>query len=423
MATLQHLLKGHLETRNLSVKTLAERLAISYPTVLALVNKGSLPRSQEHREILRRELGLSNEAWATVLASSMRDGIEIPAEGPLTLQQLVTKAMLSQGYTEQSLAEKTGLPYPTLLGITRKGSIPRGETLPRLASALKLDVREVEAAVALSRDRRVSPTSVGEEDGVGEDEAQPTDSAGPNLAQLTLDAVTRSGTSTAAFAKQHGIPYLSLMRLIRDGIPPVRGSALTTIKAALGLDEAGFESALDRSKADPQPASRSKANEIASNPLQASLLKLVEERGLSVKAFAALADLSVLTATRLLKKGDLPGRQATHAKLRGLLGISDTEYQLLLQRARASGASESEDDEAQPQHLPSITETFNRQQAAITATSPAPVDEPIRAGSFTEAFAAKVPREPSDEDFMVAIRRLGPKQRRALMGFIATLAG
>ena len=422
MATLQHLLKGHLETRNLSVKTLAERLAISYPTVLALVNKGSLPRSQEHREILRRELGLSNEAWATVLASSMRDGIEIPAEGPLTLQQLVTKAMLSQGYTEQSLAEKTGLPYPTLLGITRKGSIPRGETLPRLASALKLDLREVEAAVALSRDRRGNVATAGEDE-AGDDEAQPTDSAGPNLAQLTLDAVTRSGTSTAAFAKQHGIPYLSLMRLIRDGIPPVRGSALSTIKSALGLDEAGFESALDRSKADPQPASRSKANEIASNPLQASLLKVVEERGLSVKAFAALSDLSVLTATRLLKKGDLPGRQATHAKLRGLLGISDSEYQLLLQRARASGASESDDDEAQPHHLPSITETFNRQQAAITATSPAPVDEPARAGSFTEAFAAKVPREPSDEDFMVAIRRLGPKQRRALMGFIATLAG
>ncbi len=422
MATLQHLLKGHLETRNLSVKTLAERLVISYPTVLALVNKGSLPRSQEHRDILRRELGLSNEAWATVLASSMRDGIEIPAEGPLTLQQLVTKAMLSQGYTEQSLAEKTGLPYPTLLGITRKGSIPRGETLPRLASSLNLDLREVEAAVALSRDRRGSAASAAEGE-AGDDEAQPTDSSGPNLAQLTLDAVTRSGTSTAAFAKQHEIPYLSLVRLIRDGIPPVRGSALSTIKAALGLDEAGFESALDRSKADPQPASRSKANEIASNPLQASLLKVVEERGLSVKAFAALSDLSVLTATRLLKKGDLPGRQATHAKLRGLLGISDAEYQLLLQRARASGASESDEDEAQPQHLPSITETFNRQQAAITATSPAPVDEPIRAGSFTEAFAAKVPREPADEDFMVAIRRLGPKQRRALMGFIATLAG
>jgi DNA-binding CsgD family transcriptional regulator len=107
MATLQDLLKRHLEARHMSVKTLAERLGMSYPTVLALIKKGSVPRSQEHRDALRSELELSSDAWAAVFASSMREGVEIPTEGPLTLQQLVIKAMLVQGYSEQTLAGPT----------------------------------------------------------------------------------------------------------------------------------------------------------------------------------------------------------------------------------------------------------------------------------------------------------------------------
>lgn len=414
MATLQDLLKRHLDARNISVKTLAERLKISYPTVLALVNKGSIPRSQEHREAIRVELAVDTGAWASVIASSRKDGVEIPADGPLTLQQLVTKAILSRGQTELSLAESSGLPYPTLLGITRKGSIPRADTLARLADILGVTRDEIEQAVALSKERRGH-----EPEETDEDEAQPTDVLAASLAQLALDTITRSGTSTAAFAKRFDIPYISLTKLIREGIPPIRGSALDALKKALELDDAAFEAALDRSKADPQPASRAKSSEIASNPLQASLLKLVEERGLTVKAFADLADLSVLTATRLLKKGDLPGRQATHGKLRGLLGLGDGDYQLLLQRARASGAGEaSEDDEAQPTAMPPITEAIRKYEHTGTEPKAGPIP-----GTFTEAFASGVKREPNDDDFMVIIRRLGPKQRRALMGFLLTLAG
>lgn len=427
MATLQELLKRHLDARNISVKTLAERVGISYPTVLALINKGSIPRSQEHRDAIRRELGLDTSAWATVLASSMRDGVEIPSSGPLTLQQLVTKAMLEQGFTEQSLAEKTGLPYPTILGTTRKGAIPRGDTLPRLGESLGIDPAEMQRAVALSKERRGQAAGGGETaDGEHDaDEAMPTDSTVAGLSQFALDAVTRSGISTAAFAKQHDLPYLSLMRLIREGVPPVRGVVLDALRGALELDEAQFAAALARSQATPEPASRSKSSEIASNPIQASLLNLVEERSLTVKAFADLADLSVLTATRLLKKGDLPGRQATHAKLRGLLGLSAAEYDLLLQRARASGASESVEEEAQPtpMPMPPITEAYARQQSAISISNTSPAAESGQAGGFTEAFAAKVTREPTDEDFMLMIRRLGPKQRRALMGFVSTLVG
>ena len=413
MATLQDLLKRHLDQRNISVKTLAERLGISYPTVLALINKGSLPRSQDHRECLRKELGVETGAWAAVLAASRKDAVDIPEDGPLTLQQLITKAILTRGQTELSLAESSGLPYPTLLGITRKGAIPRSDTLIRLGEVLQLTAQEIEQAAALSRLKR-GQESVGAEPEA--DENAPTDATGANLAQLALDAITRSGISAAAFAKRFEIPYLSLIRLIRDGVPPVRGSALSAIKAGLGLDDETFEAALDRSKADPVPANRAKSSEIAANPLQASLLKLVESRRLTVKAFADLAGLSVLTATRLLKKGDLPGRVATHSKLRGLLGLSEADYELLLQRARAAGAAETEDDhDAQPTSMPPITEAIRRFEggAAVERTP----------GTFTEAFSAGVKREPTDDDFMVLIRRLGPKQRRALMGFMLTLTG
>ena len=412
MATLQDLLKRHLDQRNISVKTLAERLGISYPTVLALINKGSLPRSLDHREALRKELGVEIGAWATVLAASRKDAVDIPEEGPLTLQQLITKAILTRGQTELSLAESSGLPYPTLLGITRKGAIPRGDTLIRLGQVLELTEHEIEQAAALSRLKRGQDAAENEAD----DEDAPTDAISASLAQLALDVITRSGISAAAFAKRFEIPYLSLIRLIRDGVPPVRGAALSALKIGLSLDDESFEAALDRSKAHPLPANRAKSSEIASNPLQASLLKLVESRGLTVKAFADLADLSVLTATRLLKKGDLPGRVATHGKLRGLLGLREADYELLLQRAHAAGAAETDADaDAQPTSMPPITEAIRRIEGG-TATERPP-------GSFTEAFSAGVKREPTDEDFMVLIRRLGPKQRRALMGFMLTLTG
>ncbi len=418
MATLQTLLKQHLEARNISVKTLAERLGISYPTVLALVNKGSLPRSQEHRDGIRTELSVPLEQWAAVIASSMKDAVEIPTEGPLTLQQLVTKAMYTLGLTEQRLAEKSGLPYPTLLGITRKGSIPRGDTLVTLAEALELNLDDLHDAVALSKERR------GQDEGAGtdphhrrvhDDDAEPHDlpphvpEPDLSLAQMALDAITRSGVSTAAFAKQYNIPYISLTRLIRDGIAPDRIAASEPLREALGLDEVAFAAALDRARANPAPASRAKSSEIASNPLQASLLRLIDERGLSLKAFAELADLSVLTATRLLRKGDLPGRQATHTKLRGLLAIGQSDYELLLQRARAAGAGDVEEDgdEAQPTAIQPLTEPFLRQSPVLV--------------SLGSGSSGSTPGEYTDADFMAIISRLGGKQRRAVMGFLQSL--
>ena len=430
MATLQDLLKRHLEARHMSVKTLAERLGMSYPTVLALIKKGSVPRSQEHRDALRSELELSSDAWAAVFASSMREGVEIPTEGPLTLQQLVIKAMLVQGYSEQSLADKTGLPYPTLLGVTRKGAIPRADTIVTIAESLNIVAQAMDEAVALSKERRgqgdhagsgIEHTAENSRQGHGGDgdEAEPTDVMVASLAQLALDAVTKAGVSTAYFAKQHDIPYITLMRLIREGVPPVRSAMLQLFQKALGLDDATFEAALDCSRARPEPASRARSNEIASNPLQASLLKVVEERGLTVKAFADLADLSVLTATRLLKKGDLPGRQATHGKLRGLLGLGEADYDLLLQRAHAAGAGrvdDDDDDDDDEAHAPTVaqpaTEPFLRQSPVVLSFT----------GAAKPPQTASIPiGEPTDADFMALIAKLAPKQRRALLGILNSM--
>ncbi len=395
MPTLQALLKSHLEQRNLSVKTAADRVGIPYPQLLAAVNKGTVPRQQATRDLLRRELNLDSNGWAAALAAS-ETGIELPAEGPYTLQQLVLREMYGQGYTEQSLATRSGVPYPTVLGITRRSALPRGDTLDKLATCLGIEVDGLKTAAEFSK---------GVRPGRGVEAARKAVAVtgeGPTLAQLTLDAVTRSGNSAAAFARTHNVPYLSLTKLINHGVAPVRQSVLKPLQAALGLDDEGFQAALVRSKAAPAPASRAKASEIAANPLQAQLLKMIEERGLTQKSFAELVDLSPLTANRLLKKGDLPGRKLTHDKIRALLEMSEEDYQQLLERSRghfnpvAGGDSETGDEDGEGE-------------------GEAPTAAPVHVPYLTTMV-------PAAEDEVAALAaKLTPAQRAALVDFLRTL--
>src|SRR3954467_12106063 len=154
MAQLKELLQQHLARNDTSLRVFSERTGISYPTVLALLSRGHVPRKPEHREALRRELGLDQDAWAGVLAASQRDGVDIPAEGPLTLQQLVLKSLLAQGFTEQTFARLTGVPYPTVMGLTRKGAIPRTDTIHVIADKLGIPREDIDAAVEESLSRR-----------------------------------------------------------------------------------------------------------------------------------------------------------------------------------------------------------------------------------------------------------------------------
>jgi len=343
MPHLKDLLQQHLSKHNLSARTFAERVDISYPTVLALLHKDSIPRKAEHREILRRELGVDQESWASVLASSQKDAIDIPATGPLTLQQIVAKALYGQGFTEQSFARTSGIPYAKLMGITRKGSIPRGDTLVTLAEKLGLSPDALTAAADLSRSHKHSDDA---------DSAAPADDPStPSLAQLVADAVAAAGTSVASFARVHDIPYISLTKLLKTGQPPRRKSVLEPLAKALGLSAAAFDSSLRKSKASPEPAT-ARSSEAALSPLQEALHQVVAAKKLTTKAFAELSDLSVLTATKLLKRGALPGRATTHEKLRALLGIDADSYQDLLNRSRSGGAAAAPVDDNGDDDLP-----------------------------------------------------------------------
>jgi predicted transcriptional regulator len=172
------------------------------------------------------------------------------------------------------------------------------------------------------------------------------DDSTPSLAQLVADTIVRGGTSVASFARSYDIPYVSLMKLINSGQPPRRKTVLDPLAKALGIDEATFNAALAKSKANPMPAEAPRQSDNAVNPFHAALLRLVEERNFTTKAFAEAADLSVLTAAKLLKRGELPGRQTTHEKLKALLGLTEIAYKDLLASSRAVEASTNADGES-----------------------------------------------------------------------------
>jgi predicted transcriptional regulator len=395
MAQLQDLLSTLLKTRNISARTFAERTGIAYPTLLGVLNKGTVPRKAEHREVLRKELGLELGAWAVVVAASQRDALDIPEDGPLTLQQLVTKALLSQGHTEQTFSKSHNIPYPTLMGITRKGSVPRADTLVRLAELLALAPAEVQAAAALSRAGRGSDEALDLPDPGNDGEHLPGDIVAPSLSQLAAEAVALAGGSMASWARAHRVPYLSLVRLISVGDPPRRSEVLEPLRAALGLGDPAFAASLERSRSHPEPAHLAKHNDQPVTPLQAALQAAVQERSLTLKSFSELVDLSPLTAAKLLKAGELPGRATTHEKLRAFLNLDADDYHSLLNRSRTPG-----------------TGTFTYPGVPPTPSDPAveaETDEhvPTSITGFHDAL--------SDEDLVRMVRSLKPGQRTAVV--------
>jgi len=393
MPQLKELLQNHLSQQETSARAFAERAGISYPTVLALLHKGSVPRKPAHREALRRELNLGQDTWASVLAVSQRDGIDIPSEGPLSLRQMILKALLAQGFTEQTFAKVSNVPYATLMGMTRKGAIPRADTLAVVAEKLGLALPEVMAAAQRSRVDRghdgAEPVSdvilLAPSEPAGDEDAAAVDgpaaaAAGepPFLSQLAADRIAEEGVSVAGFARAHGIPYISLHQLLTTGVPPQRTTVLEPLARSLGLTDQDFARSLRRSTEAPTPAMQPSDDE-ASTPLQDALRELVRSRNLTTKAFAELADLSVLTATKLLKHGDLPGRVSTHEKLRSLLQLAPADYQELVRRSRSEGSVREGGPDSAPSDAPTL------------------------------------------EELSELIRRLGPRQRSALKRFILDL--
>lgn len=342
MPTLADVLQAHFRAKGISAREVASRIGVSYPSLLAWSQKGGVPRKAEHRDALRRELVLQPDEFARVLAASGREVVDLPSEGPLDLRQIVLKFLYERGLTERTFADISGIPYATLIGITKRGQAPRAGTLELLAGKIGVPVDDLRAAAQRGKESEIAggdaPTSA--------EVAVPAPQ--PGLARMVAERVAASGLSAAAFAHTNGISYIALSHLLSTGKPPEDREALEPLKAALGLDDAAFAASLERSSAAPEPSDPRDAIQ-AAHPLQEALLRLVKERGLTASAFAAAAGVSQLTATRLLKQGDLPARAPTHAKLRQLLGLDEAAYEDLLGRSRPAAPASAAVPEPAPE--------------------------------------------------------------------------
>ena len=332
MTSIPERLKDHLSRNGISARTLAERARLDLKTITMLMQDGCIPAAPEQQEALRQELGLDTQTWAEAVAA--RPTVNVDG---LDLGRLVSRCMQVNGLDETSLAQAAGIHRPAILNLVAKGTIPDRETLQRIAEQFALDPDLLQQAIALTRAGSLATnrrTSSDQRSSAQESPVSSNDESIPSLAQLISDTVVKSGSCVAAFAREHDIPYVSLMKLMNSGQPPRRKAVLDPIEKALGITHEQFLASLEKSKANPTPAEAPKLVDRALNAFHAQLLKLVEEKGFTTKAFAEAADISVLTAAKLLKRGDLPGRQTTHEKLRNLMGLGKEEYFALLESAR-----------------------------------------------------------------------------------------
>ena len=423
MPTLKDLLETHLAKRRITPRVLAEQTGMSYATLLSLVNDGHVPRKVEHREALRQALGVDHDAWAKALAASGPDGIEVDGDGPPTLQQLVVQALHRNGYSEQSFAKESGIPYPTLLGITRKAAIPRSDTLIRLADALGLVQDEVFAAAEQSKGQRRSETaSIAATPApapVARAEPPAAPAALPSLATQVAAAARRQAVSLGVFARMHDLPYLSLARLVATGVPPADEEIHERLAAALGLTAEQFATSLAQSTTQPEPAQMDADANDQGTPLQTALRAVMERKGMTMKAFAELSELSVLTATRLVKHGALPSRATTHQKLRLLLDLPESDYDLLLRRSQPAG-----------ERAPTAALAAGSVVAAIGADDEFQHRETEEITPHGEVREALAPRKattalhnapPPDDELTELIARLNSRQKQALHQFLLSV--
>ncbi len=350
---LSDLLKAHLQTTGGSARALAEKLDASYPSVLAWMSKGGVPRKPEHREALRRELAMAPDAFSRVLAASSKEPIDIPHDGPLDLRQLLLKHLGERNLTERTFADLSNIPYATLMGITRRGAVPRGGTLEQLAQALGVTIEFVRESAGRTRGEaeaaghavevtaEAEPTAHAVESAHAAAEvhsaliAEPTPSG--ELARVANERVAASGLSAAAYARTHELPYLALSKLLATGIEPEDAEVLGRLRAAFPAPRTAAAVASPLPASVPQASAvsgtralhRAGDASVGDHPLHEMLLKLCRERGWSQQKFAQVSGLAVPTASRLLK-GELPGRGPTHLKLREVLGIDESAYRALL---------------------------------------------------------------------------------------------
>lgn len=414
MPTLQEVVQTHLELSGKSIRALAKEAKITYPTLLGVVNRGSVPRKSEHRESLREVLEIDDEdEWQEILMASTTNGMAITPGQTQTLQQLISQKMYARGMTEQQLAEQAEVAYSTVMGITRKGSIPREDSLNSVVDVLGLEPEEVRAAIGASRAMRRSG-------GTDVIEKEPKEVIG--LAQVVGKHIRTRGQSMGSFAEDLGVGYFLLSRFLETGEPPKDKNVLKALRKMLDLSKEDFDDAVAKGKEEPEPAELGPQDELLgedANALQLAMVNYMREHDLTLKALAKRADLSQVTVSRLVKQGQAPTRATTHIKLQELLGLSPNRYQALVGTGQdetgaltvqAADADEEEtdgyaaDDSYEPQGIA---------EAEQKATESGP-QESIAALSGSSGV-------PTKDELIALVKKLGPKQREALKTFLAAM--
>lgn len=422
MPTLQDLLQNHLTESGISVRKLAEQAEIGYQALLGVVNKGTVPRKASHRNALQDILGLDDAAWDAALHASegaaASGPVPVPETGPVTLQQLVARELATRGLDEKGLAEVAEVPYPTVLGITRRGTIPRTDTIKRVAAVLDLDVSTLDAAIETSRQVRrgggqAPRPKVAEAEDV------------PVLAELVAETIRKRHQSMGSFSRDVGVGYLVIARLIERGVIPQEQQVLDALRDACEVTQSTFTAVLEASQERPGAAVKPQRDDLLSpdaTALQRAMVGFMRDNNLNLKTLAKRASLSQVTVSRLVKGGQLPSRSATHHKLQTLLGIDAPSYRALLEQSSPTAALT-----AKPGAANEVPRT-----SADTLTGEDDTDHYLPHDHTPPQGIAALPdlppgtlspdgKPPTTEELSKLMRRLDGSQREALRAFLRSI--
>ncbi|TVR09593.1 MAG: hypothetical protein EA401_12830 [Planctomycetota bacterium] len=400
MPTVQDLVKDHMAQHHMDSRQFAERCGVNQMTISSLISDGSLPRKAEHRENIREVLGLDSDTWADALMAS--SGYPIFPDDEAPLQYLIAYHMFRQGMTERALSLLSGIPYGTIMGLVRKGAIPRGNSLNRIGDALGLEPSLVAAATQRSggNANTLPPPPVTHT------------AAKEGLAPMVARRIRNLGLSMGAYAEKLGLRYFQLSRFLDSGTPPQEPAFLQALRDDLELDDEAFSLAIETGSHKPRPgtvSARKGQPPPDASLLQQALIAYMNTHRMTIKALAQKLSLSQITVSRLVKHGTRPSRSRTHAQLRQLLELTEDEYGALLAGQSARKKHHQGDTEAltPKSRKPSSSKADYPESAALTGTAEQNGDE--------EFYATDIHSDMSDKDIMHCLSTLTPRQRAAFI--------
>ncbi|TVR42028.1 MAG: hypothetical protein EA402_12365 [Planctomycetota bacterium] len=410
MSTIQELAHEFVSQRNWSPRQLAERSGINQLTINGLLNEGNIPRKAEHREYLRVVLGLSIEDWADALLESSNLPNLPDEDAPL--QVLIAKHMFLQGLTERGLAKLSGIPYGTVLGVVRKGAIPRGNSLHRIGDALGLEPSLVAAALQRSGGNPQSLPGMDNPEGDIEE----------GLAPLVARRIRKLGLSIGSYAERLDVGYLQLSRFLDSGEPPEDSTLLSALRSDLGLEEDEFQTAIQAGEQERKPGTvvaRKGEPPPDASQLQQALIRYLNSNKLTIKALSEMLSLSQITVSRLVKQGVRPARSRTHQQLRQLLGLSEDEYgDLLADRLEKSTTSKRVASEAlTPKTAAHRQRSGNSPDHESTAALIAKTS--VKSGESDEFEASTI--ELSEAEILDSVRKLKGTKRQSFFSYLQRL--